>query len=324
MTDPDKNAKFYIDRANFFVFRDVKASRFTRSKPIKEIILGFNQEYDLSSAKRKIAEDMYNTEREKAIREKITDEMGVPLDNEARMPWGDSNPNYGQPLEPRYIRQSVGIGRLADGTGLKLSVNTHNGAQALIPIPTGKGIELTGTIKSSDDLRQMINISSQAKYEDTVFEEFPGGVDASTVCELLAGAPDEYKSDLAGLEAWHKAHEGDRQRFVILEVDAMYIATEPMSTGNWLMIVQDESVMDVEAEGTTVFIHPQIAYMVDFANFSKIYVIGRTQMGNAYNRETKKADPTKKRVLINAFGVWAIPEYKIPREEGPLEALPDS
>ncbi len=106
-----------------------------------------------------------------------------------------------------------------------------------------------------------------------------------------------------------------------MEVDVVYVSDAPMSTGNILCIVEDESMMDVDSEGVTVFIHPQLIPYVDFGAGSRIFVLGRTQLGNYYDRETRTVDPERKVVTINATGLHAIPEFKVPADEGFLAAM---
>ena len=313
---PDKGENFFQNRARFMTLRDVKAARYIRAKPHVGVFLGYNQEFDLTAGGRAYAEEVYNSDREKAVRDGLTDDMGVPLDTQTVFPWGAPNPNYGKPLEPRWIRQSIAIGRPVEGGDLKLHVMTHNGDQALAAPPLGTAVQYLANMKSEDDVKRVFNSSSHTKYEPTVMDEFPDGITDSIIADLLGGAPDEIKTDLAGIMDWHNLNESDRMRTAIIEADVVYISETPMSTGNIFCIIEDESVMDIDSEGTTVFIHPQIIPMIDFGPGSRVFVIGRTQLGNYYDREKREVDTSRKVVTMNATGIWVIPEFKIPAEEG--------
>lgn len=312
---PSLDDKKLMTRARFQVYREVKAARFSRAKPVDGVFFGFNQEFDLTARDRLNAIEVYNRNPTLAIEEGLTDGEGTPLDNRAKMPWGAANPDYQKPLKESFIRSSFGIGRPAEGGPLKLMVVTHNREQAFNVPPLGKPVRFAANIRADEELRRAYNSSVNTTYEDVEMDEF-GDVDESRICELLADAPESFKSDLANLEAWHKEHEPDRQRLVILEADVMYVSPNPTSTGSYMMIIEDESTMDVEGEGITVFVHSQIAPMLDFGAGSRVFVLGRTGMGAYYDRETRTPNPEIQVPNLNAVGVWAIPEYKIAPDEG--------
>jgi len=314
---PQMEPSKIMQRARFMVYREVKSSRYSRAKPIDAIFFGFNQEFDLTRNDRLYALEVYEKDPARAIDQELTDEDGTPLDTNPKMPWGAPNPNYQKELKPRYIRQSVAIGRPADGDEpMKLLILTHSdaGNQALKKPPLGTPVRFAANLRTDEDARRLYNTSVNTSYEPIEMEEF-GEVSESTVCDILADAPEEFKTDLAGLEDWHIDHQEDMRRVVIIEADVMYVSPGPLSSGNYLMIIEDESTMDVEGEGVTVFIHDQIAHQLDFGSGSKVFVVGRSGMGNFYDRETRTTNPDIQVPNINALGVWAIPEYKMPAEE---------
>ena len=310
-----KSEKVAASQARFMTYRELKGGRYSRAKPVVGVFFGYNQEFDLTQRDREYALEIFNSNPTKAIDEGLTNADGIALDPNPKMPWGANNPNYGKVLEARYIRQSVGIGKPLDESGpMKLMVLTHNSEQALNPPPLGKAVEFVANLRTDEDLRRFYNTSINTVYKETTIEEF-GEVDVNTVCGILQDAPEEFKSDLAGLEEWHAGHEADRRRAVIVEADVMYVSPEPMSTGNYLMILEDESTMDYEGEGITTFVHSQIANQLDFGAGSKVLVLARTTMGPFYDRETRSVNPDILVPMLNALGVWAIPEFKMAPEE---------
>jgi hypothetical protein len=279
------------------------------------IFFGYNQAYDLSQRDREYAMEVFNSNPTRAIDEGLTNAEGTPLDPNPKMPWGADNPDYGKPLLPRFIRQSVGISRPKDGSGpMKLMILTHNGDQALQQPPLGEAVEFLANMRADEDLRRLYNTSVNTAYKPTEIEEF-GTVDIDAVCGILMDAPDAFKSDLAGLEEWHATHETDYRRVVIAMGDVMYVSPEPLSSGNLLMILEDESTMEYEGEGITVFVHPEIADQIDFGSGSRVITLGRTSMAPFYDRAERKVDPDRLVPMLNALGVWAIPEYKMAPDE---------
>jgi len=311
---PDLAEDGLIKRARFLTYREVKSLRYVRAKPNVAVFIGFNQEYDVTRNDRLFAEEMFKRNPAQAVENGLTDAEGTVLDARLKMPWGADNPNYGNQLQPNYLRTSVGIGRPKDDGDMKLLVMTHNGDQAFVVPPLGKPVEFLANLRQDEELRRQYNSSVHTQFTETEISEF-GEVDESGICDILADSPEEFKSDLANLAEWHAEHAGDNRRVVIVEADVIYVAPTPMSTGNYLMIIEDESTMDIEGEGVTVFVHPQIAHQLDFGAGSRVFVVGRSGMGPFYDRETRSPNPEIQVPLLNAFGIWAIPAFRIPPEE---------
>lgn len=311
---PNLTEEQLVRQARFMVYRDTKATRYVRARPTVGVFIGFNQEYDTTGNDRLYAQEIFRSNPTKAIDDGLTDSEGTPLDNRAKMPWGAPNPDYGKPLQPNYLRQSIGIGRPKDDGEMKLLVMTHNGDQAFNVPPLGEPVEFLANLRQDEEYRRLYNSSTHTKFETTEIPEF-GEVDETSICEILADAPEEFRSDLANLEAWHMEHAADNRRVVIIEADVIYVSPNPMSSGNYLMIIEDESIMDIEGEGITVFVHPQIAEQLNFGAGSRVFVVARSGMGPFYDRETRQPNPEIQVPNLNATGVWAIPAFRIPPEE---------
>lgn len=311
---PDLKEDDLVRRARFQTYREVKSQRYVRAKPTVGVFIGFNQEYDITLSDRRYAEEIFKRNPSKAIEDGLCTPDGTVLDARAKMPWGANNPDYGKPLQPNYLRMSVGIGRPKDDGEMKLMILTHNREQAFNVPPLGEAVEFLANLSSEDELRRLFNSSVHTQFVPSEISEF-GEVTEESICEILADAPDELKSDLANLADWHEEHAADNRRVVIVEADVIFVSRIPMSTGNYLMIIEDESTMDIEGEGTTVFVHSQIAHQLNFGAGSRVFVVGRSGMGPFFDRETRTPNPEIQVPLINATGVWPIPAFKIPPEE---------
>ena len=310
---PGKDDKFYIPRARFMVKRGVRGAKRTTAKPVDGIFFGYKEEYDFASRDRAYAEEMYKANPKEAIEQGLTDPNGIVLDPNPQTPWNTKNPNYGKPLQAAFGRQSFGIGRPADGDELKLMVVSAYGDQALVKPPLGKPVRTLLNMRADEEGRRLYNTSTLTKYELIEMDEF-GEVDEETICSILADAPEEFRVDLDGLEDWHFEHDQDSRRIVIVEADVSYVAPQPTSTGNYMMIIEDESV-DIDDPGTTVWVHPQIAHMLDFGSGSRVFVVASTGMTAFFDTDTREANPDIQVPMLNAVGIWAIPEFRMEKEE---------
>ncbi len=311
---PDMAEDALIKRARFQTYRAVKSAGRSTAKPTIGLFVGYNQAYDITQSNRKYAQEIYARNPSKAVEDGLTDADGTVLDNRAKMPWGADNPDYGKELKPNFLRTSVAIGRPMDEGDMKLLVMTHNNDQAFTLPPLGVPVKFAANIRSDEESRRLYNSSVTTKFVETEIPEF-GTVDASGVCAILADAPEEFKSGLAGLMDWHQAHAGDQRRIVIVEGDVMYVANQPNKVGSYMMVIEDESTMDIEGEGVTVFVHEEIAHQLNFGAGSRVFIPARTSIGAFYDRETRTSNPEIQVIILNALGVWAIPEFRIPRDE---------
>ncbi len=311
---PDMAEDALIKRARFQTYRAVKSAGRSTAKPTLGLFVGYNQAYDITQNNRKYALEIYARNPSKAVEDGLTDAEGMVLDNRAKMPWGADNPDYGKEMKPNFLRTSVAIGRPMDEGDMKLLVMTHNNDQAFILPPLGVPVQFAANLRSDEDNRRLYNSSVNTKFVETEIPEF-GTVDESGVCAILADAPEEFKSDLAGLMDWHQENAGDQRRIVIVEGDVMYVSNRPNSVGSYMVVIEDESTMDIEGEGTTIFVHSEIAHQLNFGPGSRIYCPARTSIGAYYDRETRTSNPEIQVIILNALGIWSIPEFRIPPDE---------
>jgi len=233
------------------------------------------------------------------------------LDNRPNVPAGLK----GRVLTPTFLRQSVSLGRPAEGGDMKLVVITHIAEQADNLPPLGKPVRTLLNMRADEAHRYVCNSSRLSKFEPVEMAEVPSPLTEEGVCDLLLQAPDEFKSTLADLTSWHIAHEGDNRRIVIVEANALFLRDTPLSSGNFLLVIEDESAEDIMSDGTTVFIPDVLEQQLNFAPGSRLIILGRTATGPAYDRETRSTIEGERRTMLNAVGVWSIPQFRIPREE---------
>jgi len=313
---PGKSEEFYEARARLQVYRELKQQlRMPRAKQFDGIFLGYGIKMDVFAARREQALQIWKQDPKRAIDEGWCDAEGTPI---FTMPSG----SVIKIDKPVYLRQSVGVCRLSSGGDLKLFVMVHRLDQADKLPPLGKPVRFLANLVSDTPTRYELNTTRITQYADVDMPEFPK-VDESTICDLLSKAPDELKATCAELPDWHTKHANDPRRIVILEADVIFIRREPTAFGNYIMVVEDETIMDLAGEGITVWLHEDLMKYIDFGAGSRVYVVGRTTTGPGWNPETRSIDPSVQRTMVNAFGIWPIPEFKVPPEEEVLGTVED-
>lgn len=309
---PDKGEALWENRARFFAYKEVKGSKFSSAKTMKGVVLAYAEEYDLTSNKREFAKEMYQTNRKKAIDNGLTAADGTVLDNQKEFPWGDENPNYGKPLEERWIRNYVALSRPAVDGDLKLELGVAKDEKALEVPKLGTPLEYRIIVdEDGENFRKTKTIKS-TMFTETTMEELPV-VDEAAIYELLQSAPAEVSPELNDLMDWIDSHEDPAQR-VVVEVDVMYIRDEPMTNGNYFMAVTDDSLQMTGKDDVSAFVSKQLASMMDFGEGSRIMVIARPSKSNYYDRETKSVDATVKVPVLNVEGIWVNPEFRMPMD----------
>jgi len=306
---PNKPEDWYERRARFFVYRDVKTMlRYPNVGVYDGVFFGYNAKMDVFARRRQQALALFKSNPAKAIDEGWTNETGKPI---FKLPSG----GVIDISEPIYLRQSVGLFRPASGGNLKLGVIVHRMEQAdnvppmLVPVRC--------SLRKTSDFPDKYVFSSlrTTKYEPISMPEFPEPLDEGKACEILMKAPDSLKVTCSTIRQWHMEHRTENTRICLLEADVVFIRREPTRTGNAMFVVEDETMLDLTAEGVTVWVHPEIFGMMNFGAGSRVIVVGRTVAMPAWDPTTRQIDRTRTRIGINAFGIYAIPEYRVPPEE---------
>ena len=312
---PGKTPAWYDRVARTRVYVHLKGRRYVRAKPYDGIFLGIGAAFDLTVRQRAAALEILRTNPEKAHNEGWVNDMGEPIDMRKTLASGATNPFHGRVLQETFVRQSVALGRPATGGELKIIILQHFREQAQKIPPLGTPVRFLANLRFDEPKRYVLNTSIGTQYDPIKMSEFAEEMTMQATCDLLMGAPDEFKSNLAELEEWHKEHEADIRRIVIVEGSVVFVRRQSLTTGNYFMVLEDESIMDVEGEGVMVWVHSELADRLDFGAGSRVIVIGRSVMGFGFDRETRQIDRSVQRGMINALGIWAEPEFLIPREE---------
>ena len=351
---PGKDDAFYEDVARRKLYLDVKADLVSPAKPYDDIVFGYSTKVDGSAIERQEKQALWNNvqTRAQAVAEgkvyqwdpskgprmqitvegkKIDVSDGTPLDTRAWMipPTpekgirGRKNPRYGKPLAESFFRNVVGFGRPAVGGKLKLIGLMASRDIADLTPPIGKVVRSKLNLRMDRECIYVCNSSSRMKYDPSALPEFEPVSDAK-ICEILATAP-AYDKDtapngiappLSQLRSWHDANAGDNRRLCVFTGDVTRINRDPTAFGSFLVVIEDTSNLDLEAEGTPVWVPSTLEDQIsNFGVGSKVYGIARTTIGPGFNRETGQLDSSIERVQLNAIAIFADPQFRVPPEE---------
>ena len=132
---------------------------------------------------------------------------------------------------------------------------------------------------------------------------------------------------LGELDQWHRDHEKDNARWCITQGTVSNLKLEPNEkTKNMRMTLDDESLMFApEKEGRSVGVQFWIPtdrnLDMEFGQDSRIYVVGKTGRGKAYDRETRQQLDEPGDVNFNVYGIYIPDIFRISKE---VEPVPES
>jgi len=305
---PGKSPEFYEKRARFLLYRELKTMlRFPGISSFDGVFFGYNQKMDVFARRREQALAIFASNPTLAIDQGWTDETGKPI---FKMPSG----GVIDISKPIYLRQSVGLVRPSTGGDWKLAVMVHRMDQVENIPPLLRPVRFTARKTSEFPDKFVLGTTRGTSYEPVDIPEFEN-LDDAKVCELLRKAPPSLQTNCFNIRKWHDEHAGDNTRICIIEGDVVFLRREPTRIGNALFVIEDETLMDLTAEGITVWVHPEIFSMLNFGAGSRVIVVGRTVLMPGWDPMTRQVDRTRQRVGLNAFAVYAEPEFKVPPEE---------
>lgn len=274
------------------------------------IVIGTSDVVDIIAKQRKEAISLFKTEPQETVARGITDENGNPLDVRPEFSGGRKNPNFGKPLpEHNYLRNVYGVvvkSKVENDTP-KFFTMTITGDKAIDEgIPTFKPIRFMAIDRTPQELKgtnYVLNASTFTTIKEDTDLVLP---DIETLVKstcTITSIPD--------LETYHNSVKDNLSRIVIVEGSVSMLNLEPTALGSRVMSIEDEQAsLDNIDQNTGVTCWIPLRAEIDFAEGSKVLVVGRTAQGkkkdDAGNVTEEAGD-----VTINTYGVYAVPNYKI-------------
>lgn len=272
------------------------------------MLIGASDLVDTVARVRREAKALYKENPQKAIVDGITDDDGVPLDTRQEWSTGNPNRNFGKPLpENNWLRTIFGIAMKSGNGGdpKPFIMNVGGEVARNEDIPIFKPVKFRAIDRSGDNNdTYTLNSSMFTKFEVDETLSLPKPKD------MLTKYCSNMMIDISNLEEYHLRVKDDYNRLAIVEGDVSTLILEPTSVGSRRIVLEDESKMleDLESLGVICWIPPRIN--IDFGEQSKVIVLGRTTQGKKLGTDGKTTDEPGD-MMLNVFGLYAIPEYKI-------------
>jgi len=303
-TEDDKNNKA-LRRLGLSYKKQLRSP----AKWFEGMVIAISDTFDMVRKMRAEAIKEFNENPQNAVTSGITDEEGIPLDPRATWSTGRENPGFGKPLpEHKYICNIIGIATKDDGKPKIFRMAIQDSlAENSDKIPMFAPVKFRANDRSeAEDEEFSLNVSTV-----TVFVE-DQTISMPTPTEVIKKFCTNYAVDMNALQDHHSANKDDFNRLAIIEADVSALVMEPTATGSRRMIVEDAnaSIEDLDATGITCWVPSKIN--IDFGETSRVFVVGRTAQGKKY--VDGQATDEDGDIMMNVFGVYAIPEYKVAPE----------
>ncbi len=273
------------------------------------MIIGIGDLFDTVKRLRTSALDIYRENPQEAIANNVVNENGEPLDTREVFGTGRQNSGFGKPLpEHSYIRNVIGIAlRTNVQEAPKMFSMTLNGSAAeLCNAPMFVPVKFRAINKSDENSDKFVlNGSSVTRFEQSDKIKMPSPL------EVLKKTCGEMFVPIEKAEQYHQQNKDDFNRLALFEGDVSIISEEPTQTGSKMMIIEDpnQSLEDIGIPGMTCWVPKVQVDNIDFAEGSKVIVVGRTAQGKSRENPNELGD-----VMLNVLGVYSIPEFKVELE----------
>jgi len=267
-------------------------------------ILGISDCVDILAKRRREAKELYKTDPQLAVTQGTTNEEGIPLETKETWPDGRAYQQYGKPLpEHNYLRNVFGIAKKVNSeesaSFFTMVLNGEKAQNDLIPV--FNSIRFSAIDKGTENNVKKLNPSTFTNFLVDDSLNIP-------IEETLK----QYQTviGISELESYHNINKEDFNRLAVVEGDVSLMNLEPTLFGSRIMILEDSNanLEDLNAKSLTCWIPERVK--LNFGEGSKVLVVGRTAQGKKKDEQGNVTDELGD-VTLNAFGVFAIPKYKI-------------
>jgi len=271
------------------------------ARPDNENILS----YDFAQRDRAETDDA-NTEVEDGWRV-------YPLDTRESFGNGDPNPRYGTPSpKHNWKRRCLGL-FMADGDEEpRIGHLTLTGKKSIPNPPLFQGVQFEARVNDGDDGEYYINSTSGTEFNpNPELEENMSSID-SLIEQYFAS---DYLFGLSELYSYMQDQDGGRTVIAVGDIIDMNLEASSNDTFRMVLGEVDFSGGEMIEYEATVWVPDWHDEHIDFAIESRVYVIGRARMQDAYDPVEGERTSDDQEVVLNAQGLFADPTSKIPRED---------
>jgi hypothetical protein len=265
----------------------------------------------------------------------LSDADGKPLypKTESNTKWGRT----GKPLpDHSWMRNIFGVASPIDKktrkageprpfTMILSDKRAINGKAILMNVP----IRFRGIDKTTAEHQKagVYNIT------DSAFTEFQKAPDLKlpTIETIISTNCSKLFEPLGALDEYHSKTQNDPGRWLITEGTVSLIDMTPNpKTQNLRMVVDDETLLFTKGEGqgpigVTCWVPTDRNIIIDFAQDSRIYILGKTTQGKKLDPVTRQPTDEPGDIMLNVYGIYCPEMFKvkvIPQEVPPTALEP--
>ena len=273
------------------------------------VIIGIDPDArDLNSKKIAAANEAFNSNPDQAQSEglvKVDGENVIPLDTLKVFKNGNTNPNFGKPLKPSFVRNAIVACKKpseAEYKSARLQLRDQH-AKADIPLNQLISTRLLGNLedglKSSGSASAFVVKRTLTQDELTLITNQAFESHMKNLKDSF-----EYVKNIKGKPGFY-------DRFIVTEGSVAVIkkATDP--TKNHFLMIKDVSTGE---KAIGCFVPYNLGGLLNIGRKSQITIIAQPNIGKAWDRDLKKT--TDEDVLqLNVLGIQHIPGMIKPLEE---------
>ena len=329
----DEKFKTFTDAQKLNLAKNRFSTRKIRETAIPNLIgwegvtIGIGDLVDTVSGQRKASDLAFKADPLRAVQGYVFNSKQVLTSTEgvALYPKTDANLKFGRAGKPlpehSWLRTLYAVARPIDpktrqagpAEFTKIMVNNAP-AIDMSKVPVYKKVKFKALNKTTDNDRLVgeytANYSVATKFDAADFDMPP-------IEDVLPTLP-QFKP-LGELDEYHDKNADNPRRLVVTEGTVVNMNLEPnATTGNMYIIISDESLLfnGKDKTGVMCWIPTDRGIVMDFAQDSKVIVVGKTARGKARDPITKETlEGVQGDVMINVYGLYAPEMYKVPATE---------
>lgn len=245
-----------------------------------------------------------------------------PLDTQRKFNSGDDNPNFGRPVaKHEWTRRGLGVFKTDEHDARRASV-TLRGKSTISEPPLYDAVQLEARVNEADN-EDLLYVNGYDETEINPNPELEGQLpEPDELIEKYYGGTDRLH-DLQS--AYEFLGDSDRPETIFVKADVLTMDLEPNANNTLRLVLNDMDFVGTEAVEweATVWLPDWQAKYIDFAVDSRVYVVGRAQLQDAYDPEAGERTSEEQEISIDGQGIYADPTFKIPREDDVEEVSED-
>lgn len=301
---PNQSDEFYNERGLRRLMVEFKRQLISPAVAFEGVVLGQSDIQDIATMRRNNILKFAAQNQEKALRDGMINENGVPLDTTREFKPGVPNPRFGQPLpEHSYLKRIYGVANLKDKEEKKwFNLLLRDNMTELTPDEC-KDVVFRAILSNETDTTFNLNGSTTTEFETK-------GDIKETPKDLIGKyCKDKIVKNLVGLEQFYKDNEKNFERICFVEASVVNLGIQPTTNNNYSIHLADDS-LDVD-KMILGYMPTHIYDNIDFSVGSTVIIMGSPSRGKKRDDAGNYTDEPGD-IILNVYGIYCSDAEKIP------------